>query len=215
MKQFCGRLFRKFIRINCAVFLTVFYRLRIEGRENIPIDGPVLIASNHQSFFDPVVVGVAGWPRRHFYAMARATLFRNILFSTFIRALNARPVQQGVSDIKAMRFALDLMKQGESMLIFPEGSRTETGQTLEFKSGMMLLVKRGNAMIVPTAVEGAFEAWPRNRSFPKLFGRIGVKFGKPISAEQMLALPAEEALEDLRQKVETLRLEIAEQNCNR
>jgi 1-acyl-sn-glycerol-3-phosphate acyltransferase len=147
--------------------------------------------------------------------MARASLFKNFLFRALIRALHARPVERGASDIKAMRFALDLMKQGDSMLIFPEGTRSETGETLPFKSGMMLLVKRGNATIVPAAVEGTFGAWPRNQSLPKLSGRIGVKFGEPISAEQMLAVPADQALENLREKVESLRLEIAEQNRKR
>lgn len=210
MKRFCGRLFRKFVRLVCATWLIVCYRLRITGRENIPRQGAMLIISNHQSFLDPVILGVAGWTRQQFFVLARDSLFRNFLFGGLIHALNARPVQRGAADIKAMRFAIDLLKGGDSLMIFPEGTRTETGATLPFKSGVLMLVKRSGATVVPAAVEGPFGIWPRDRSRPKLFGRVGVQFGEPIPAEQLLAMDSEEALVSLREKIEHMRQQIAD-----
>lgn len=201
-----GLFFRILVRALSALWLTVCYRMRSEGRQNIPLTGPVIFASNHQSYLDPVIIGVGAWPKRQFLSMARSTLFRNPVFGAVIRALSAFPVERGASDMKAMRHSIDALKAGHAMLIFPEGTRTNDGATAPFKSGLMLLVKRSQATVVPTAVSGAFEAWPRGRML-RPFGRIRVRFGEPIPAAELLAMDAEAAAELLRQKVESMRLD--------
>ncbi len=206
-----GILYRACIRELCRLWVAVFYRGRLIGAENIPLEGPVLIASNHQSFLDPIILGVGGWTRRQWYFLARSTLFNNRLIGLGLRSLNTIPVERGAGDIKAIRGVIELLKAGQAIAIYPEGTRTEDGEMQPFKSGLMLLVKRTRATVVPTAVEGTFAIWPRNRSRPRLTGRAGVHFGEPISAETLLAMDSDAALDLVQQKVASMRQEMADQ----
>ena len=192
----------------CFVWVAPCYRYRAWGIENVPPRGPVLLVSNHQSFLDPILVGL-GAHHRQFYAMARSSLFRHPFFGGLIRSINAVPIERGASDMAAMRLCIDVLKQGHALLVFPEGTRTGNGTTGRFATGAMLLIKRSGATVVPVGIEGAFAVWPRWRKGPRLSGRIGVAYGEPIEAASLLALPADEATEHLRQTVERLRLGVA------
>ncbi|MEX0652847.1 MAG: lysophospholipid acyltransferase family protein [Phycisphaeraceae bacterium] len=204
------RIFAWYVMMSfCYVWFFCCYRFRAWGVRNIPAEGPVLIVSNHQSYYDPILVGL-GAHRRQFYAMARASLFRNPLFAGLIRLLNAIPVEQGTSDTAAMRQCLDVLKRNHALLIFPEGARTTTGRTESFQTGTMLLIKRAKPMVLPVALEGAYHVWPRRRKWPRPFGRMGVIYGQPIPAEELLKLKPDEALARLQQEVESLRLQLAE-----
>lgn len=193
----------------CLVWMVSCYRYREWGSQRIPRTGPVLFLSNHQSFLDPILVGL-GAHRRQFYAMARSTLFNNRFFAWLIRSLNAVPVERGESDLAAMRRCIEVLKAGNALLVFPEGTRTTTGATLRFASGTMLLIKRAMPTVVPVAVEGAFDAWPKGRKLPRGTGRVAVMYGEPIPAEQLVGMPAEQALAMLRDRVETMRQELAQ-----
>lgn len=193
----------------CFGWFRFSYRFRAWGIRNLPAIGPVLLVANHQSFLDPIIVGLAAH-HRQFYAMARSSLFDDPRFAWLIRSLNAIPVEQGAGDLKAMRACIDVLKRGHALLIFPEGSRTLTGTTLDFETGTMLLIKRSGAAVVPVAIDGAFEAWPRGQAAPKPFGRIGVAYGEPIPAETLTRMQTEQAMRLLRDRVETMRLELAE-----
>lgn len=198
-------LFRASLRIILAVVLRVVYRLHVTGVERFPASGGVLLLCNHQSFMDPVILGVA-IKHRHFYAMARRSLFGNPLFGWLIRVINAIPVERGAADLKAMRLCVDLLQQGQGLLVFPEGMRTSDGATLPFKPGPMLLIRRAKPMVVPVAIQGAFEVWPRQRLLPRLRGRIAVACGEPIPAAQLLTMNEKDALDHLHDQVESLRL---------
>lgn len=197
----------------CFVWFLPAYRYRAWGVQNIPETGPVLLVSNHQSFFDPILVGLGGH-RRQFAAMARSTLFDHPVFAWLIRMLNAIPVEQGAGDMAAMRKCIEVLKQDHALLIFPEGARTLTGRTEAFETGTMLLIKRAKPMVLPVAVEGAFEAWPRNRKAPRLCGKMGTMYGKPIPAETLLAMKPADALKLLEDRVESMRLELAQHLAN-
>jgi|SRR5690625_5302781 len=197
----------------CLIWFVPMYRYRCWGRENIPDDGPVLFLSNHQSFFDPILVGL-GTYRRQFRAMARSTLFDHPLFAWLIRSLNAIPVTQGESDLKSMRKCIEVLKQGHALLVFPEGERTADGTTGEFASGTMLLIKRAKPTIIPVALEGAFDVWPRDRSKPKLRGRIAVMYGQPVTAEKILEMKPDKALVCLQNSVENMRKQIRQKIDN-
>jgi 1-acyl-sn-glycerol-3-phosphate acyltransferase len=192
----------------CYLFVSAVYRYRSWGAAEIPGDGPVLFVSNHQSFLDPILVGVAAH-HRQFYAMARSTLWRNPALAWLINSLNGVPVERNSADVKAMRRCLEVLDAGQALLLFPEGTRTPDGRTRAFSSGLMLLIKRARPKVVPVAIEGAFDAWPRNRKRPRLGGRIGVMYGPPIDAYRLLAMPAPQALETLRGQIEAMRLEVA------
>lgn len=195
-------------QLFCFYWMTACYRYRSWGAGQLPAEGPLLLVCNHQSFLDPVIVGVSGH-RRQFYAMARSTLFRNKFFSWIIRAYNAVPVERGTADMAAMRQCIDVLSKGHALLIYPEGTRTLDGTTKPFATGTMLLIKRARPKVVPVAIEGAFQAWPKGRSLPRLTGRIGIMFGEPIEAQELIDRGAAEGLAVLQQKVESMRVELA------
>ncbi len=189
------------------VALKSLFGLRRYGRRHIPKRGALLLVANHQSYLDPPAIGVC--IHRQFHPVARAGLFHSAHFGGMIRMLNAIPIREdGRGDTAAMRTAIDLLNSGEVVLVFPEGSRSETGEIEEFKRGVSLLLKRTNCPVAPVAIDGAFEAWPRSRKRPKLFTRIGVLIGEPIAHEALLVDGAEPALERLRADVMRLRDEL-------
>ncbi len=196
------------LHFPCFVWFTFLHRFRSWHVDRVPATGPLLIVSNHQSFYDPAIVGLATH-KRQFYALARASLFKNRFFAGLIHLLNAIPVDQEAADTRAMRTSVQVLKQGHALLIFPEGARTLTGKTEHFETGTWLLIKRAKPTVLPVAIEGAYDLWPRTRKLPRLRGRVGLMIGEPIAAETLLEMPAEEGLEMLRQRVEALRLDAA------
>jgi 1-acyl-sn-glycerol-3-phosphate acyltransferase len=192
----------------CFIWFLPAYRYRAWGVQRIPSTGSVLFVSNHQSFLDPIAVGL-GAHKRQFCAMARSTLFGRRSFAWLIESLNAIPVERGTSDMAAMRQCLDVLKRDHALLIFPEGTRTPNGTTQPFATGTMLLIRRARPTVVPVAIEGTFAIWPRKRLLPRCSGRVGVMYGQPIEASRLLAMDGEQALTLLRDTVEQMRLEVA------
>ncbi len=173
--------------------------------ENIPVEGPVLYVSNHQSFLDPLIIGVGTRPRP-FVSLGRKTLFRNPIFGWMIRTARTIPIdQESPSDLSSMRTCLEVLKEGVTLLVFAEGSRTHTGKVETFANGIAMLMKRGNPLIVPVAIEGAYDVWPRKSKKPKLFGKVAVEFGKPRKSSEVLVGPVTESMERLRLEVEQMR----------
>lgn len=189
------------------LFVWMFYRIRWWGTPNVPDEGPVLLLCNHQSYFDLLAIGI-GLHHRHFHSMARASLFRHPLFAALIRSLNAFPVEQGKGDVKSVRTAIERLKQGQLVLVFPEGSRTPDGRLHAFSPGVMLLIRRARPVVVPMAVDGVYDVWRIGRPKPRTRGRIGAAYGEPIPPDDLLALPADEAMRLLERRVESLRLDV-------
>jgi 1-acyl-sn-glycerol-3-phosphate acyltransferase len=121
--------------------------------------------------------------KRHLHFLARDTLFTNRFFGWLLSSVNTIPVRQGKADLPAIRKVITKLKEGRSVCLFPEGTRTSDGKIMPFKPGLGLLCRRGQAAIVPVVIDGAFECWPRHK---KLFspGPISVCYGKAITAEQ-------------------------------
>jgi 1-acyl-sn-glycerol-3-phosphate acyltransferase len=158
--------------------LKTLFRLRVRGAENVPSAGGVLIASNHQSFLDPIIVSVSN--RRPVTFMARDSLFRNPLFGWLISRLGAFPVRRGRADREAVREAIARLRAGAVLLIFPEGHRTGDGRLGRLRSGPAMLAHRAGAPIVPAIISGAFEAWPRTRRMFR-FRPVSIVYGRPIA----------------------------------
>ncbi len=178
--------------------------LRFEGSRHIPQEGPVLLIANHQSYFDPVMIGLAA-QRRHLHFLARKSLFRNPLLSWLLGSLNAVPVdQQGVAK-DGLKVVLGCLEEGKAVLIFPEGERTWTGQMRPLKPGVLLLIHRTGAPIVPVGISGGYELFPRQHKLPVLApiflppsrGGIAVSFGPPLDPARYQDMPREQALQDL------------------
>lgn len=156
------------------------FQVRGFGQHRVPEEGGILIVANHQSFLDPVLIGVCTC--RALHPMARDTLFRNRFFSWLIRSINAFPVRRGERDVGAIREAIQRLRSGQAILVFPEGTRTRDGSIAEFRPGVSLISRRAGVPIVPVVIDGAFEAWPRHRLCPRPH-RIMVMFGNPIPVE--------------------------------
>ncbi len=179
-------------RWACRFFCIVFFRFRAYGSENIPDEGAFILASNHQSYLDPVLCGVA--LRRRLYFLARDSLFRNKFFALLIYSLNTIPVKLDRADVSSMKKVISKLQEGMGVCLYPEGTRTADGRIKPFKSGLGLLCRRGQAAAVPVLIDGAFECWPR---YKKIFspGPISVHYGKAISAEQAQSMPADKLAE--------------------
>ena len=104
-----------------------------------------------------------------------------------------------------MKSCIEVLKDDQALLIFPEGARTLDGEVKKFETGAMLIIKRAKPAVVPVAVEGPYNIWPRKQKWPKLRGRMGVMYGKPISGEMLASMKADEAMSLLQQRVVELR----------
>lgn len=160
------------LKIVFRISFTILFRFEVIGRENIPREGAVVIASNHASLLDPPLIGTAASRKMHF--MAKEELFVPIL-GTCYKILGAFPVSRGASDMGAIKHAIDILKSHEVLGIFPEGTRSKTGALGQAGSGTMLIAKKGAAAVVPTAVIGS------NLRLQKSFWpKIKVVFGEPM-----------------------------------
>ena len=151
------------------------FGLDVRGQEHVPARGPFIVASNHVSFLDPPVVGVA-CPRRVSF-MARATLFQG-LPGTVLRGLHVIPLARGERDPGAIRTAIAQLRQGGVVAIFPEGTRQSQGLG-EAKRGVGLLAANAQVPIVPALVTGTDRALPRDATWPRR-AKIRVAFGPII-----------------------------------
>ncbi len=194
-------------RFITRVWFTVCYRFRVEGREHIPLEGPVVLVSNHQSYLDPIAVGLA-IRKRTFRSIARTGLFTFKPFAWLIYALGAIPIDQEGASASAIRLSIQQVQEGHAIVIFPEGGRTRTGMTNDLKGGVLLILKRTRAPIVPVAIEGAFDVWPAGESMPRLRGRIMLRALPAISYDEFMAEGGDNALLRLREVLERNRLEL-------
>jgi 1-acyl-sn-glycerol-3-phosphate acyltransferase len=170
------RLWYGMLRLLARALFICMFRIRVYGRENIP-DGGALLASNHQSYLDPILLGV-GLPRELSY-MARDDLFDRPLFNTLIRSLNAFPVRKNAADRNAIREAVRRISEGGLVAVFPEGTRNDSGQLMQIQGGIAVIAKKVGCPIVPVAILGARDAWPRRFGIFH-FWPIKVRFGPPL-----------------------------------
>lgn len=185
----------------------LMYRLRCTGRAHVPRRGPIVYVANHQSNYDPPIVGsLVG--DRPLVCLARVGLFRSKLLAWIILQIGAIPIDRERADAAAMRAAIAELQAGGCILVFPEGARTLDGALGPFKPGMLALLKRADAAVVPIAIEGAYDVWPRGRKRPKLRGRIRVKAAAAIPSDELLRDPPDVAMDRLRRQIETMRLEL-------
>lgn len=181
-----------------SAFRTMF-GMRIVGRENLITEGPVLIASNHQSFLDPPLVGNLYHTEMVF--LARKTLFVGY-FKWLYPRLNAIPVDQDRPDMSSLKTIIRKLKEGHRVLVFPEGARTLDGEIGEAAPGIGLIAAKSGAVIQPVRISGAREALPRGSGRIR-FARITVSVGPPIrlTAEEMKAAGGKEDYERITARI--------------
>jgi cytidylate kinase len=152
----------------------LLWRFHVEGVANVPATGGVILASNHKSYLDPLIVGSV-LPREIFY-LAKKELFGIPLVSAWIRRHNAIPIDRRGFDKAALSRALDLLASGKALLLFPEGTRIRRPGLGAPREGIALLAARANVPIVPVHVRGSWHGERRGW----LRGEIRVRYGEPI-----------------------------------
>lgn len=152
------------------------FGMRVTGREHLITEGPVLVASNHQSFLDPPLIG--NLYQDQMIYLARKTLFRGFGAWLFPK-WDAIPVDQERPDMASLKAIIRRLKEGRRVLVFPEGARTSDGNLGEAAPGIGLIAAKSGAVIQPVRISGAREALPRGSARIRL-ARITVAVGEPI-----------------------------------
>lgn len=155
-------------------------RIRATGTENIPVEGPCIIAANHRSHLDPPVINIIS-PRPVLF-MAKKELFEVPVLGWFIRKAGAIPVNRDGRDVSTLKKALAALKDGQCVGIFPEGRRALPGEFRKPQPGVGFLIEKAGVPVVPVLIEGTDRVLPVKAKLPKLFMyNIDVKVGKPVS----------------------------------
>lgn len=168
------------VALLCRVVLRCTVRIRVEGLENVPRDGALIVAPNHISNIDPPLIG--GWlgpalDRRPRF-MAKEQLFKGVI-GWFMRSQGVIAVKAGGSDVEAYRTARGLVEAGEVMVIFPEGTRSKDGRLGRPKPGVTLLASRHDVPVLPVGISGSDDFLRRGQRMPHFGARVVVRIGKP------------------------------------
>ena len=166
---------KTFYRFMCAVLrptYAVLYPARVDGLENIPAEGGFILCSNHVHARDPFYLAVREKHRR-FHFMAKVELFRHRPVAAFLRGPDAFPVDRGHSDLNAVRTALGLLKAGHGLGVFPQGTRSPDNTPTPMLDGVSMIALRAGVPVIPAYIGGPY----------RLFHRVQVSFGAPVSFE--------------------------------
>lgn len=179
----------------------LWLRMRTRGFEHLPQNGGALLLINHQSYLDPLLVGMP--LRRPVSYLARDSLFRVPFVGWVLRNTYVMPINREAASTASLREAIRRLQHGFYVGIFPEGTRTVDGTVGPFKPGFLALLRRADVPVIPVGIAGAYEAMPRGTPFlwP---GKVRIVFGEPLSREKLAAFPkSDEAglLEYVRGKV--------------
>jgi 1-acyl-sn-glycerol-3-phosphate acyltransferase len=163
----------RFCRFVCFVLFKIIWGLRVEGAENVPSQGGVIIAANHRSYGDPPLVGVTSPRTVHF--LAKKELFNFKPFGWLISQLNSHPLNREGGGIGAIKVAQRLLEKGYVVIVFPEGRRNKTDQLARAKPGVGLLSLTSQCPVVPTYIH--------NSGYLMNLKRLSVHFGKPLQPD--------------------------------
>ena len=158
----------------------LIYRYEIIGKENEVFDDKLIIASNHLSNMDPPVIACALKQEIHF--LGKSELFKNPIFSWYIRQHNTHPIKRGRGDSAAIRQCLQLIEGGHSLTVFPQGTRG--GDWNEAADGVSFLAKKTGARVLPVRIYGSDDVLNVGQIVPRLFKKVKVVIGKPIAINQ-------------------------------
>ena len=181
-RSLANRTLQAFLKFAARLTAVEVLNIRTFGRDLVPKTGGGLVLSNHQSNLDPVIIGLACERRLNY--LARTTLFTSRAFRLLVAALDAIPIDREGTGLGGLKETLKRIKRGEYVLIFPEGTRTPDGEVHAMKPGFCAIARRGRVPLVPVAVDGAFDAWPRQRKLPRR-AVIHVRWGQPITPDEV------------------------------
>jgi 1-acyl-sn-glycerol-3-phosphate acyltransferase len=169
-------------------------RVRVEGAiEEIPKDGPVIVAANHASNLDPLVIASCLMPRlgRRLQWLGKKELFSWPIVGWVATNGGVHPVDRSTADVEAYRLAKRILDEGHALLVFPEGTRSHDGALGEARDGVAMLALRTGAPIVPVGIAGSYGVWPRGQKLPHPGGRVVVRVGSPFRLDDELPAGAD------------------------
>jgi 1-acyl-sn-glycerol-3-phosphate acyltransferase len=161
------------------------YRPHVEGRERVPMEGPVIFASNHLSFIDSIAIPVAAPRPVHFLAKSayfEGSGFKGAVSRNFFQSIGAIPVRRGAGQaaLDALDQQRQLLDEGLAVALYPEGTRSTDGRLYKGRTGVAFLALQTGAPVVPVGVVGTDKAMPKGAKMPSLKEKITVRFGDPI-----------------------------------
>lgn len=165
------------------IIFKLFFRIQVSGKENIPSHGAFILASNHSSYLDPPILAVSCFGIRQLHFLAKEELFRNRLFGWFIKKLNAFPIRRTGSDISAIKECIKRIRDGQALVIFPEGGRSDKGKLQDGLPGIALIAIKTNIPVVPVFIRGADKALSPGSKLIKR-SKIQVRFGEPFFVDK-------------------------------
>jgi 1-acyl-sn-glycerol-3-phosphate acyltransferase len=171
------------LTLGGRIFGRAMSRIAVEGAiDEIPREGPVIIAANHASNFDAVVLGSWLIPKigRRFQWLGKKELFAWPIIGWTAAHGGVHPVDRGGADVEAYRLAKRILDEGHVLFVFPEGTRSPDGSLQEGRDGVASLALRTGAPIVPVGIAGSDRVWPRGQKLPHPGGRVTVRIGSPF-----------------------------------
>ncbi len=174
-------LFYKTMRRLAWLLLKAFFRFRVTGRENIPLDGPLVAVANHESFLDPFAVGVALMKRPPASFLAAPWIYDKPIAGSFARRVGTIPAYGEGKEVTALRESVRILQKGGTVALFPQGGIARDG----ISGGAVFMAIKGGAPILPMRVLGASKALPLKRWWPSLFTRIIVEVEPLILAQDL------------------------------
>lgn len=182
--------------IGLVIFSSLF-NLRREGKDRIPRKGAVVIAANHRSYLDPIVLALLVPRRMNF--MAKEELFRSPIFGYLITKLGAFPLKRGKMDKAAYKRALQVLKEGKILILFPEGTRSRTGRLGKLREGPVRMALYSQVPLIPVVIKGTEKVLPPGAKFIRR-GKIKIKVGEPLFFSQFFE-KGEEKIKIILQKL--------------
>ncbi|MBM3251766.1 MAG: AMP-binding protein, partial [Candidatus Omnitrophica bacterium] len=172
------------------IIFRLFFRLKIEGRKNLPKAGAYVLCSNHASYFDGFVVAASAPFKTitNLYFLGDKNIFEHPLIRWALKLARLVPIDPTKELLNTLQVSSYILRHNKMLCIFPEGLRSFEGKPVEFKKGIGILIKELgiDLKIIPVAIIGTFQAWPRTKLFPKPYP-LKIKFGKPIDARKLLS----------------------------
>lgn len=169
------------LRGLAIIIFKVFFAIKIQGKENVPSRGGAILTSNHLSYLDPIVLGLLT-PRKINF-MAKEELFENFFFRLLITKLGAFPVKRERIDKIVYQKTLDILKKGELLALFPEGTRSWKGKLGQLQQGTVKIALRANVPLIPVIIQGTEKVLPRGKKMVRL-AKIKARIGKPLRSKK-------------------------------
>jgi 1-acyl-sn-glycerol-3-phosphate acyltransferase len=179
-----GHRFYRFLELTLAPYLRWAYRVKIEGAETFPMEGPVIVVANHTSFWDSFFVPLCV-PRRVVF-LAKAEYWDSWKTRWLVSSLGMIPIKRDVraKSLAALETGIEFLKSGGVLGLYPEGTRSPDGRLYRGRTGVARLALGSGSPVVPIGLIGSREMMPKGAKFPKLRGRVTVKFGPPMTFEK-------------------------------